>query len=724
MAVPLVALAAAFYFTSGIKSMYKSTAKLGTGYTTNDHIKITDERFNLREADVKFNNLISTMKSELVVYLLSYELIKHDLTNEVPYRQLKQDDENAIVLTEQDRKRFLEILEKKSNDMQLLSTFDPEENKLIDFMMNYGYLNWQLTEKLEIKRVKNTDYVTVQFVSENPILSAFVVNQLSEEYIRYDNSLKENRSGQSVTFFKGLMDEKKEQLDEKNKALDEYKSSNNITASDALGGSAVAQISQYEIRRDELNSEIQKLNVLISDVNYKLNQSGKTESRSSINSKILSIKGKIDELTNMYNEKGGNDAELKTSIDNLRYDLRVQMDKLSQMDKNGPATDKTYLQGELEKYKLQLRIAQTNVSSVNSSIAGLRGGISGMASKEVELNTLTQEVDRAREEYLEAQNRYNTERSKSLVSQSSVQVVVKGQPNANPERSKRFILVALAGVASFALCAFVIILLEFVDSRLKNSGYFKRFVGLDLLGSINQVNLKNLDLKAVFKKKNENEDIETFKHFLRKLRFELESSDDKKILVTSTKKGEGKTFVILCISYILSMINKRILIIDTNFKNNSLTNHLIGSNNKMKRLENNFNIKRLPTASGEETDEDVNPDDDVESIISRTVHQGIDIIGNNGGENSPSEIFVGKDFNTMLDSLATQYDYILLEGASLNDFSDSRELVPFVDLVIPVFSAESAIKQEDRESLDYLKALNGKLKGGILNKILAKDLKV
>ena len=117
-------------------------------------------------------------------------------------------------------------------------------------------------------------------------------------------------------------------------------------------------------------------------------------------------------------------------------------------------------------------------------------------------------------------------------------------------------------------------------------------------------------------------------------------------------------------------------------------------------------------------------EDFASTIIYPTGHKGISIIGNNGGNESPSEIFAGKDFGKMINALSENYDYIIMEGASLNNYSDSKELIDFADKVIAVFSAESIIKQLDRESIDYLRNLNGKLMGAVLNRINTKELTV
>ena len=102
--------------------------------------------------------------------------------------------------------------------------------------------------------------------------------------------------------------------------------------------------------------------------------------------------------------------------------------------------------------------------------------------------------------------------------------------------------------------------------------------------------------------------------------------------------------------------------------------------------------------------------------------ENVDIIGNRGTNHSPSEFFTGRDFQNFISDLKNNYDYIFLEGPSLNKYSDTRELVRFVDKIVSVFSAESEIKDADKESIDYLLNTNDKYFGSILNKIDLKNM--
>ncbi len=723
--IPILAGIAAFFLTSKIPDMYKSTAQLATGFTTNDQITVTNEGNNIREAGIKFNNLIETMSSEVILTMLSYQLIIHDLTLPSPFRTPGPMTDRQF--TKADIDTCVAIAKRKLERRELLSSYDENERKLLDLIAHFGYANWQLLDDgLFIMRVRDTDYVKVQFASENPLLSSFVVNTLSEEYIRHDNNMKSSRSGQSVEFFEKLVADKKKELDEKTAILNEYRSNNNVVNYEIESTTRISQISDYEMKRTEAANRVDGIRLSLANAKRRLTSLEKEPSKTSSNVKILQLQSKISDLTKIYEDGGSTDDKLFATIKDLRYELQVELDKKTQIE-NAAGKPQSLLAADLEnqiqQYELELQIAESNLRSINSTLAGLKSNVSGIASKEAIVKTLLAEVENVTKDYNDAVQRYSTERNKSLIAASPIQLVIRGQPNGYPERSKRYLIVAFAGVASFLLCVMSIVGIELIDQRLKNQIQYKKFVPIPLTGSINFINNKKLDLNYLFTHPVKSPEMEVFKHFLRKLRFELESSKDRVFLVTSTKDGEGKTFLTLCLVYSLSLVKKRVLIIDTNFRHNSLTQQLMMRGTPEKKLEAGLFVKGLIGKESGGGDE-MNEEEYAQSIISPTNHKGINIVGNSGGDRSPSEIFAGRDFRRMINILLERYDYIFMEGASLNIYSDTKELVEYVDKVIAVFSSRSVIKQLDRESIDYLKKLNGKLMGGVLNGIEMKELKI
>jgi polysaccharide biosynthesis transport protein len=79
MVIPLITGAAAYLFTLNDVDWYVASAQLSTGYTQSDQIGLTNERFNSKDADIKFNNLLNSMNSGAPVNFISYRLLLHDL---------------------------------------------------------------------------------------------------------------------------------------------------------------------------------------------------------------------------------------------------------------------------------------------------------------------------------------------------------------------------------------------------------------------------------------------------------------------------------------------------------------------------------------------------------------------------------------------------------------------------------------------------------------------
>lgn len=722
VSVPVIAMIVTLILTWNMPDRFKSTAQLSTGFTTNDQILITNDPNGIRDINIKFNNLIETMRSEIILTLVSYRLILHDLESDRPFRTLV--GEESLKYTQEDLNLIIKICKSKLDSMDLLSSFDLDERKVIDFISAYEYSSWQLVKELQVVRIKDTDYVKIQFISENPRLSAFIVNTLSEECIRYDNRIKQSRSGQSASFFENLMNEKKRILDEKTQLLNSYKTSNNVVNYSLETTSRIGQISDYEFRRNEALSKIQGIRLSIANIDKRLKELESDPSANVSNDKLLQLRSKIDELNKLYLDGGSKDENLRKTISELRFDYQVEMDKLASVERlagQPQAAQKLDLLDKKNQLELELEIANANLASINSTLSTLNNNVSGIASKEVTISFLTSEVENASKEYKEALDRFNTERNKSLVATSPLRVVVIGQPNGYPERSKRLIFIGFSGFASFFICIATIVALELLDLRLKNPDQFRKFVTLELAGTLNHINSKRINLEQLFKVQAKDRELDTFKHFLRNLRFAIESSNSKVFLVTSMKEAEGKSFIILCLAYSLSLVKKKVLIIDTNFKHNTLTQELLIVNSDYKKLESGFYVRGL---IGKGDPDEIPEDDFVTSIISPTNHKGINVIGNSGGDKSPSEIFAGRDFGRMLVKLRERYDYVFLEGAALNNYSDTKELIEYVDKVIPVFNAASVMRRIDYESLSYLKSLNGKLMGSILNGIELRELKV
>ncbi len=730
--VPAVSVMCAYYFVSQMDKKYKSTAQIATGFTTDDAVKLNDGPSNPFDINTNFNNIIESMNSVPVLTLVSYRLVLHDLESDQTFREFNAGKGDGP-LSDEEIIKSKTLFKERLDNFKALNLFSPDDQLLYRILKGYAYDHEALARNLKIQRLAASDFISIDYTSEDPFLSALAVNALCQEFIRYNKTLKTDRSSESLDFLENIVKEKKKVLDEKNRALNSYKVNNNVYNYDAETKSKIALITEYELKRERESSELNSLEISLNSVEgsiqTKKSSLGKLNQQEivAVNQRIIDLKKQINELRNADAE--GN----KARINQLRDELGLETSRLEAVNTNKVNQEElTRLEKERDELKLKVEIGQTNLTSLDESIKKLRSEVSGFSSKQANTSDFETEVKLASDEYINAQDKYTAAKNKSLVIGSSIRQILEGQPSYEPEPTQAPLWLGMVGVGSFLLTLIGIVLVNAVDPTIRVSSRLEKVTGLKNIGSVNILKSKDFNMREIFNDRSANKEYETFSHFLRKLRYEIQSADGKVFLITSTQVKAGKTFLIISLSYALSLVSKRVLIIDTNFRHNSLTKALLprgrgGENRKLLKKALLFEEEedKLLIEDTRQTGDDDDALDNAQEkkgIVNRTRFNGVDIIGNVGGRDSPSEIMAGRDFKEMIHNLSLQYDYVLMEGPALNDYSDSKELIDYADKVIPVFRADTSLSHMDKESIKYLKSINGRLMGTVLNNVKLKNL--
>ena len=734
--VTIIAVLATFFITRQLPDDYRSQATLATGITESSANSMEENNSsNPFVISTRFSNLIELINSRRVMSMLSYRLMIHDLESPVPFRKTDP-------LQEKFSKDFLDqasvLYKNKLDSMTTIGASNKIDYTLLEMLEEMGYDQESLREDLRIDRGVGSDYIHIRFVSGNPELSAFVVNTLSEEFLKFYRNTKVRQVENSLEFFTELVNKKKEELDTKVAALRQYKDQNQVINFGAQSANMLSRISQLENNKEEEQKKISSYRYAIRNIENQIsgnsdNDYGQQAGQN--NQRIMAIQSRITAMNNRYVNSGMRDAALADSLQILRMQLNELIAKSNNDNLYRPDITRQELAGMKVKNQIELEMAQARLGTIEQELQQLQQQAYGFSSNEGEITALEGDIDVARQEYLQVVDKLNSARNASMGVANRMELVERGEPAFEPEDSKKLLLVALSGAASFSLCIVLIFFLEFVNMRIDSPAKFRSHVRLPLLGALNKVNLNGFDLKTLFAKQNHDENRETFKQLLRKVRYEVESEKPQSLLVTSNKRGEGKTFTIISLSYALSLLGKKVLIIDTNFKNNTLTKIFMPTPEANKYLEEHVNIRNphnktkllKPAPAKENREESRFAEEEPaetakKTFITPTRLAGIDLMGSRGGDLSPAEIFMTRNFKDLIEELKKEYDYIILEGAAMNEFSDTKELVNFVDKVVTVFSAESDINKLDKDTLSFLKNLDGKLTGAILNKVDAYNL--
>ena len=162
-----------------------------------------------------------------------------------------------------------------------------------------------------------------------------------------------------------------------------------------------------------------------------------------------------------------------------------------------------------------------------------------------------------------------------VITAPTLKVVDYAVTNLIPVSESPKMVYAKAFIAGLVIPFIVLYLMFFVDTKMQHKE--------DLYANIasNQV-IGNIPLspgKKLFSGKNDNSDLaEGFRMLRTNIGYVLKtfrkSEPSKIIMVTSTKEEEGKTFCALNLAISYAVLNKKVLLIDTNFRNPKIHNYL------------------------------------------------------------------------------------------------------------------------------------------------------
>ena len=711
----LMGAIAGIAFTVVQKKAYVSTAQYSTGLTQTQKVSLSlTEIMDINQIDSKFSNIVETFKSPNVLGMLAYEVLLHDLESQRPFRTLTVKQKNDTAYRYANVENVKKILKDKLSSMSLLTTYDPEEKRVWDLLSLYEYDEFSISKKLTIERIPHTDFLSVSYSSEKPELSAFVVNTIGVKFKEFYNFLTTTRAKESLTKLDSLSAVKRKQVDSLKARYEKFRT---LIGTPNIGDAATAAMSGVQELTTNLTTEESKLNTLNSQLNS-VNEQLATINASPIttnhtenyNDEILALREKNRQLSSQLTEKGGVDPDIEAKI-------RANNAKLLQLSNSaGTSTTSTnsalktqdrkeelqntkiQLEASIEASKRNVDLYKRRVDEFNR-IAHSGGGAEAIASTYLnDLNNAQKELDKYNNSLFASQD---IDVSPDMIFKQTLQ----GQPAIVPETRHRTLTVLLSAVAMFFLTIFLIIILEFLDNSLRTPFIFNKETKLKLLTAVSKIDLQRKQLKEYFELASDvdrDAPVNTFIENLRKLRFELENCGKKIILVTSLKPKEGKSVILEALANTFSMSKKKILIIDANFSDNSLTR--------------TFNAK--PTLETFSLNSQDNAIDKIWGVTSLTNISNTDIIGCNEGNYTPSEILPKNNLFLNIHKIAQHYDFILIEGAALNNHSDCKELSKMVEGIIAVFSSKNSLTELDKESINFLKNNTGnKFIGAVLNNV-------
>lgn len=688
--IPLVTIIVSFFLVKNLADKYISSAQIATGIVDESrHLLDADPAGASKEQSIahEFSNLIEIMKLKTLVNQVSYRLILHDLSDSVPF---KPHSKLFLSMNGAAREHAVQLFTEKFNTRQPLSYYNEDEKGLNELLRSMKYDERSLRKDLYINRDEDSDFITVSYESDNPQLSAFVVNILCAQFIDYYTHTVRQNETDAVNFLSKLLDEKRKALNTKTQELQEYKIKNGIINLDEQSKSIFDQIMVFNDRKQQAEKDVASYDGAIQKINSKFDPRERKYIEANIskyNQDVITSQEQLHLLTDKYVRSGFN-PKLTPSIDSLKNKLTAQIAETSDKYITNPLTAKD----DLVKQKLTLEVtrdlAKYSIKAITASLNELNAKFNRLVPFDANVKTYNYDIDIASKEYLDVLNKYNATNLQSTFSIKLRQAEAATPDAAEP--SKKMLLIILGGVISFAFCIVVLFGIFFFDDAIKEPSDLVNRTHLPLLGHLNTV-MGSLDLKKLWDVEHRDK-MKLFKELIRSIRFEIDQElrGEKVLGITSLANHEGKTVLAISLAYSYSMINKKVLLIDGNFINPTISNTV----QPKVYLEDYFK----------------NNPDNYEAF------NATNVMGTHGGDVTLLEISDESFIRSKFNELKMKYDIIIIETPPLSSLNKSKEWLLFANKTIAVFEANKGIAKWQKDDIKYLKNLNGKFAGWVLNK--------
>lgn len=691
--VPAVAVIVTFFLVHNQPDEYISSSRIATGIVDPTRQLLDQNDANTQDTKIygQFSNLMEVMKLKKMFDMVSYNLVIHDLSSSSPFKKPIKQVES---MTEAQKQSALAVYKYKLQHLEALSLANTYENQLNKLLIDMKYDERSLRKALTIVREDYSDFIVVSCSTENPQLSAYIVNTLCQGFISYHTAIVQQNEMAAVEYLADLTNVKRDSLAAKTAKLQDYKIKNDVLDLEDQSKTTYGQIVENQNKLLEAQKNVAAYQGALDNVNKKFDPRDRQyfeQSISKINTQLSNSQDQLHILNDRW-VSSNFDPKIKVSIDSLQK--KVTLQALQSADQT--IADPNQLKGDLLRQRMELEmnhnLAKYSLQSIEGQLEKLNSAFKRLVPLDAKVKTYQLEIEIASKEYQDVLNRYNAAVLQSKSDTKLIQVEKASPDIAEP--SKKLLLIILAAVGGVMICLVILFLRFFLDNNIKDPVRLANRTNLPVLGYLNRIPGSAIDLRRLWDVEHRDR-MQQYKDLLRAIRFEVdqELGGEKVVAITSMRDGEGKTLLASTLAYSYNMINKKVLLIDGNMENPTISQSV------------------QPRIFVEEffRNDPVNV-----TAVSHTVS----VLGNHGEDVTLLEISNELFLRNKFTELKQIYDVIVIDIPSLAAMNKAKEWMLFANKVVVVFEADQDIVNGKKQLVKELQEMNatGKFAGWVLNK--------
>lgn len=523
---------------------------------------------------------------------------------------------NQFVSTPYGTLRFL------PNKSKPATVFNPTKKKMYFSLMEPQNVANFLIKGVKISPNKQSAIIELSYKDPIPQRAVDLLNQLIILYDKASINEKNTLALNTLSFVNEQLSSMAKDLDSVERKIQQYKSGSGAVDIGAQGASYLKNVGEND----------QKLG----DVNMKLSMLGQVE-------KFVDD-SKSGEL--LAPSTLGVDASLTTLITQLQT-AQTEYDNLKKtVGANNPVlkslaeqinTLKPSITSNIQNQKQSLIASKQSLNATNSNYNAM---LSTVPYKEKQLLQISREHQTLANQYqFLLQRKQETEMSLASVISNSrvVDKALAGKDPVSPNK-KMFYIMALFGAVG--LFVGTIILKDTINGKIKFRSEIEKMTSIPILGEITFEKTKD---PLIIEKGTRSLAAEEFRKLRVSLSFLGINAEHKKLLLTSSISGEGKSFIAANLAVSISLTGKKVVLVDLDLNKPTLSDIL--------RV--NYEVGVTEFLSGEK---------EAYQVVNKLdTHENLSFISAGSLPENPTELLANGKVKFLIDYLESNFDMVVID---------------------------------------------------------------
>jgi capsular exopolysaccharide synthesis family protein len=557
---------------------------------------------------------------------------------------------------------------------------------------------------LKVTRPPSTYLLQINYRSPDPRLAADVANAIADSYLAHTYAIRIRSSASLSSFMEKQLDELKAKMEHSALALAQFEKDLDVVNPEEKTNILSARLLQ--LNTEYTNAQADRVS---KQAAWNAVQSGSVEAAA-----VSSQGQSLASLNTTLNEAKQRFAQVKSTFGANHPEYRKAASELAEVQKEFDDTRRSIS----DRIGVEYRQSLNREQMLKQTLDETKAAWNQLNTRSFEYQRLKQEADADRTLYDELIKKIRESDINAGFRNNNIRISDLARPALHPVFPNIFMNLVLAFLFSSFLAASGALLLDRLDTTLRNPEEASRYLKTDVIATI------PLDASASLLPKSPKPElaestlpasdegkegrskgyrtISAFEEAVRTLRNTILLSDFEQrlrsIAITSAEPGDGKTTLAVHLAAANAARGKKTLIVDGDLRRPS-----VHARFGLKQHEGLSNV-----LTGELTWKEV--------LLSVDGRPNLNVLPAGPGSHRAADL-IGPRLSELLDEFAKEYDLVILDSPPLLGFAECLQMASAADGVLIVTRAGDTKRKSVATVISTLRRIRANLVGVVLNRV-------